>query len=193
VAHRITRYSGDTLSVATRLLGKKLCTIADGVKTSGIIVEVEAYHGETDEACHCYHRRTPRNEVMFWEPGHCYVYLIYGLHYCVNVVTEAAETGAAVLIRALQPVDGIPLMTKRRGGVPEKSLTNGPAKLCQSLGIDSSLLGHHLSTSENIWIEPGLPSSRFSVQSSTRIGISKATELRWRFLVADSPWISKKP
>lgn len=97
-------FSSPTIKVARNLLGTKLETNLNGEKTSGIIVEVEAYRGDTDRACHCYYKRTPRNEIMFGEAGLCYVYFIYGNHYCVNVVTEKKDFGAAVLIRAVEPL-----------------------------------------------------------------------------------------
>ncbi len=185
-------YKLPTLKLAKRLLGATLTTIIDGKETSGRIVEVEAYHGDTDPACHCYYRRTERNEVMFWEPGHCYVYLIYGMHYCVNIVSEKRGTGAAVLIRAVEPLTGIDIMLQRRRCNKHSNLTNGPAKLCKALGIDKSLLGEHFLDSERISITPQKPLTANQIIQTTRIGISKGQDLPWRFYDSQSKWISKR-
>ena len=181
-----------TIEVAKRLLGCVLVSQIDGERLAGRIVETEAYHGDTDPACHCYHRRTARNEVMFHSAGTFYVYLIYGMHYCVNVVTEAVDTGAAVLIRALEPVDGIDTMFRRRKREEERELTNGPAKLCQALGIGASDSGAHLSASSRLWIEMRPPIKKELIVATTRIGISQAKDFSWRFYVANSRFVSKR-
>ncbi|MBE9470995.1 MAG: DNA-3-methyladenine glycosylase, partial [Chloroflexi bacterium] len=126
----------DTLTVARALLGQRLVRMLDGVRLSGRIVEVEAYIGEKDQASHARCGLTGRNAPMFGPPGHAYVYFIYGMHHCFNVVTERQNYPAAVLIRALEPLEGIEVMRARRGGVPHVRLTNGPARLCQALNID---------------------------------------------------------
>ena len=183
-----------TLKVAQRILGCTLVSESRGVITAGKIVEVEAYRGDIDEACHCYHRRSERNEVMFWSPGHCYVYTIYGIHQCVNVVTEHEGFGAAVLIRALEPVEGLEVMRRRRGlkkQTHEKQLTNGPGKLCAALNINTAHLGEHFLTSKKIWIEAGRKIPDSNIQKATRIGISKSTSLPWRYFIKDHPCVSK--
>ena len=129
---------------------------------------------------------------MFWEPGHCYVYLIYGMHYCFNIVTEKRDFGAAVLVRALEPIDGVALMHKRRKQSDQRSLTNGPGKLCQALGIDKGFLGEHLLQSTKIRLERDVTYPASSIAVRTRIGISQATDLPWRFYVKNNPFVSRK-
>lgn len=182
-----------TLALAKRLLGCTLVTVVAGQRTAGRIVETEAYHGDTDAACHCYYRRTPRNEVMFAAAGTFYVYQIYGLHYCVNLVSERENTGAAVLIRALEPIDGLETMYLRRPVKRPTELTSGPARLCQALAIERSMSGEHTQHSSRIWVETAAPIPDSEVVTTTRIGISKATELPWRFYLAGSTFVSKGP
>lgn len=183
--------SESTLSVARSLLGMTLTTRVDGEITSGMIVEVEAYDGRIDEACHCFYRRTKRNEVMFWGAGHCYVYQIYGIHHCINVVTEVEDVGAAVLIRALEPLEGIREMTRRRGGLSERELLRGPGKLCEGMAIDKTMLGEHFTKSSRVWLEPHRQFSDDQIISGSRIGITKAKDLPWRFYLKDSRFISR--
>lgn len=180
-----------TLEVARDLLGARLTTTIRGVKTSGRIVEVEAYYGPTDPASHSYRGETPRNAPMFRPGGLCYVYLIYGLHHCVNVVTEKEGIGAAVLIRALEPVEGITAMERRRKTKDSALLTNGPARLCEALKITRALSGQNFLLPGPISITPdeNIPDS--AVERSTRIGISKGKELEWRFFVRGIEWVSK--
>lgn len=152
----------------------------------GQIIETEAYHQQGDESCHAYRGMTKRNATMFQRGGYLYVYRIHQVH-CLNVVTETAGIGSAVLIRAIRPVAGIALMHQRRPpGTSFKQLANGPGKLCQALGIDRAMDGCDLTGSDPlIWI--GEDGSDFSalIQASPRIGIRKATDLLWRFVV---PW-----
>lgn len=183
-------FERDTLEVARALLNQELVTRRNGEETRGIIVEVEAYGGTPDPAAHSFRGITKRTEVMFRSGGFVYVYFIYGVHYCMNVVTEDNGVGAAVLIRALHPVDGLEIMKERRRSSHPLSLTNGPGKLCQAMGIDPSFLGEFLPTSPSIWIEKRekLPPSLIGV--SHRIGISKAVEYPWRFYVKGDPYVS---
>jgi DNA-3-methyladenine glycosylase len=174
-------YLGPTLSVAKALLGKVLFTRINGKLTGGIIVEVEAYRSDIDQAAHSYQNRSKRTEVMFWEGGYCYVYLIYGMHYCVNVVTERKDFGAAVLIRAIEPLVGIKTMRKRRKLANDHNLANGPAKLCQALAIDKRLWGEKLYRSRKIWIAQNPIKVRRKILTSKRIGITKSVNLPWRF------------
>ena len=146
-------YERPTLEVARDLLGQRLVRVIEGRRLSGLIVEVEAYIGEEDRASHASVGRTPRNEAMYGPAGHAYVYLIYGVHHCLNVVTEAEGFPAAVLIRAIEPTEGIELMRAHRPGHPDDRLTNGPAKLCQALAIDLSLNGADLCAGEALFIE----------------------------------------
>lgn len=183
-------YLRDTLLVAEELLGKRL-VCCHRTRCSGQIVEVEAYHGRCDPAAHSFRGATTRNKVMFQEGGHCYVYLIYGMYHCVNVVTETKDVGAAVLIRAIEPLEGIQTMQRRRELKSAHSLADGPGKLCQALGITKKLNGEFFPDSDRIWIEEMDRSPSFKVQTSPRIGISKGTELPWRFTIQGSPWLSR--
>lgn len=204
-------YLRPTLRVARDLLGKYLIRNMPGRTLTGRIVEVEAYLGEKDPASHAYRGRTGRNEAMFFEGGHLYVYFTYGMHYCCNVVTEREGLGRAVLIRALEPVAGIDIMTRHRektaGTVDPANLANGPAKLCQAMDISgrengTDLLGDTLFIARTAGRPrpggpPGPESERirphgpFRTQSSERIGIRRGKEKKWRFFIANSPFVSR--
>ncbi len=174
-----------------------------GGTLSGRIVETEAYLGEQDPASHAYRGMTKRNEVMFGVGGHLYVYFTYGMHFCCNVVTEEEGIGHAVLIRALEPLEGIRVMARNRQlPVPANSSTaprpsllvqlcSGPGKLCQALGITSKENGVDLCGSE-VWIaeDPGLQ-ARPPIATSTRVGITGGTGHEWRFFFKESPFVSK--
>lgn len=182
-------YQQSTLDLAQALLGKRLVRIHQGQRLSGRIVEVEAYHQDNDPAAHSFRGPTPRNQIMFGPPGHLYVYFIYGMHYCMNVVSEAEGIGAAVLIRALEPEEGVELMQERRGPkIKPRDLTNGPARACQALSINRDQDGVNL-RSETLFLEQGPPPAQIAV--STRVGITKAVELPWRFYDAGSAHVSK--
>ncbi len=180
----------DTAEVAApKLLGCILERRINDRLLRAKIVETEAYN-ELDAASHSYKGRTPRTDVMFGPAGHLYVYFTYGMHYCCNVVTGPQGTGSAVLIRALEPLEGQDIMAKRRGDRPEFELTNGPAKLCQAMGIDKRLNGHDLRHSPlKIIIQPTLSSGE--IVTTTRIGISKAKETPWRFYIRNNLYVSK--
>jgi DNA-3-methyladenine glycosylase len=192
-------YARPTLRVARDLLGKILVHESAAGVTAGRIVEVEAYRGPADRAAHTAGgRRTPRNEVMWGPGGRLYVYLIYGLHHCCNVVTRGAGTPEAVLLRALEPLIGLPLMRRRRGcakDVRESRLCQGPGNLCRALGIDLAMNGVDLVTGAvRIFEAPPLQSTRLA--KSPRIGVDYAEEdalLPWRFYVRDSPAVSTGP
>ncbi len=187
-------YRRSTLTVARELLGQRLVRIVDGQCLSGRIVEVEAYIGEDDAACHAACGRTPRNEVMYGPPGHAYVYFIYGMHHCLNVVTEEEGFPAAVLVRAIEPLEGLEIMRHHRPGKPDGELTNGPAKLCQALAINRSFNGVDLCTSETLFIEKGQRMTEEEIATSPRIGI-KADELArsvpWRFYLKGNAFVSR--
>ena len=185
-------FKQDRIELAKALLGMELMTKIRGKVTSGIIVEVEAYGGPDDPACHAFSGKSERNQHLFLESGYSYVYFIYGMYYCVNVVTGPEGVGEAVLIRALEPKLGIETMQKRRGLENLKSLTSGPGKLCLALGIDRKLSGKHLLSSDSIKLLPGkrVPQSKIAI--SKRIGITKAADLPWRFYVKDSKYLSHK-
>ncbi|MEO8357807.1 MAG: DNA-3-methyladenine glycosylase, partial [Chloroflexota bacterium] len=146
-------YNRPTLTVARELIGARLVRILDGVKLAGLITETEAYISGKDLACHAKAGITPRTAVMFEEPGHAYVYFTYGAHWMLNVVTERVGFPAAVLIRAIQPIEGVDVMLERRNGRD----TFGPGKLCQAMGITKSENGVDLTeTSGSLWIEAGV-------------------------------------
>lgn len=186
----------NVLTVARELLGKLLVVSArNGKRISGKIVEVEAYSGPHDRAAHSYGgRRTARVEPMYAIGGTAYVFFVYGMYYQFNVVTNVAETPHAVLIRAVEPIEGIELMRKRRGSVPDHNLTNGPGKLCIALGIDRRLDGADLLGSK-VWLEEGEIIPRSRIMSGPRIGIDYAEEWRdkpWRFWIKDNKFVSRK-
>ena len=184
-------YLRPTVVVAKDLLGKYLVRKTPRAVLIGKIVEVEAYLGDRDPASHAYNGRTNRNEVMFWKGGHLYVYFTYGMHYCANVVTCEPQIARAVLLRAVEPIEGIAFMKKHRGKQIEKRmLTNGPAKLCQAFGIDRKDNGVDL-LGDVIFIAQGEAIPRIAVLSSPRIGITRAIYHRWRFYVKDNPWVSR--
>jgi DNA-3-methyladenine glycosylase len=179
----------DTASnVAPRLLGCMLEREVDGHILRAKIVETEAYD-QTDVASHSYNGRTPRTEVMFGPAGYLYVYFTYGMHYCCNVVVGEEGYGAAVLLRALEPITGMDYMEKRRSRTGTES-TNGPAKLCQALGIDKNMNGHNLHDGPlRLVPQPALPNSM--ITQTTRIGISQAKDVPWRFYIHDNLFVSK--
>lgn len=184
------------LTVAKDLLGKTLVVPApSGKRLSGMIVEVEAYRGPQDRAAHSYGgRRTKRTEPMYGIGGTAYVFFVYGMHYQFNVVTNAADTPHAVLIRALEPVEGIELMRKRRQGQPDHNLTNGPGKLCIALGIDRKLDGADL-LGNKVWIEDAKKTPRSQIASGPRVGIDYAQEWKdkpWRFWIRDNRFVSRR-
>ena len=180
--------AGIDFSVAPDILAQQLIgTFFSFRGTGGIIVETEAYD-EADPASHSFGGKTPRNAVMFGPPGHLYVYRSYGIHWCVNVVCCPSGQGAAVLIRAIKPVKGIPLMQKRRAMTDVRLLCSGPGRLCQALGITGSDNGLSLD-SLSCRIEPS--PHPVTIVSGPRIGISRAKETPWRFGLAGSPFLSR--
>ncbi len=182
-------YDRPTLAVAQDLLGCVLVhTSAEGV-TAGRIVETEGYVAATDPACHAYRGRTSRNAPMWGPAGNAYVYFTYGMHYCMNVVTESEGEAAAVLIRALEPLEGLELMRARRGIERDELLCSGPARLCRAMGIDTRLSGTPLQ-GPHLWLLPG--ESVGEVYTTTRIGISQGMELPWRYYPVGNRWISRK-
>ena len=179
-------YARPTLKVARELIGARLVRILDGVKLVGLITETEAYISEKDLACHARVGVTPRTRVMFGEPGHAYTYFTYGNHWMFNVVTERAGFPAAVLIRAIQPLQGVDVMMERRQGRD----TFGPGKLCQAMGIGKGENGVDLTeTTSGLWIEAGLPVPNKIVTKSPRVGLNNTPEpwlsKPWRFKVKD--------
>ncbi len=186
----------DVLEVARDLLGKKIVVPdRNGHRVAGLIVETEAYRGPEDRASHAYGgRRTNRTETMYGIGGTAYVYFVYGMYYQFNVVTNAAETPHAVLVRAVEPLEGIDIMRRRRKGRSEYELTSGPGRLCIAMGIDRALDKADL-LGDRVWIEAGVSVSPRDIARGPRIGIDYAEKWiakPWRFWLKDNPFVSRK-
>jgi len=188
-------FARDTLQVARDLLGRRLVRVMEGRRLAGRIVEVEAYVGEEDEASHASPGMTERNTSMYGPPGHAYVYLIYGMHTCFNVVTGQTGFPAAVLVRALEPADGLEAMRERRGGRPDEQLTSGPGRLCEALGIDLRFDGVDLCAPEaSLFLEVGDPVHDERVANGPRINVrgdETAVNVPWRFYVEKNRYVSR--
>ncbi len=189
-------FARDTLQVARDLLGRVLVRVLDGERLSGRIVEVEAYIGEDDLASHARFGRTARNAAMYGPPGHAYIYQIYGLHHCLNIVTEAEGFPAAVLIRALEPLEGLERMRERRGVADPTLLTSGPARLCQAMGIDRRLDKADMCAPDAVlFVEAGAPVPDVQVATGPRVGVQgdrRARTAPWRFYLRDHPCVSRR-
>jgi DNA-3-methyladenine glycosylase len=177
-------YNRSTLIVARELMGARLVRILDGQKLVGLITETEAYISQNDLACHAKAGITARTKVMFGEAGHAYVYFTYGNHWMLNVVTEREGFPAAVLIRAIQPIEGVEVMLERRNGRD----TFGPGKLCQAMGITKNENGVDLTKKNSgLWVEAGVKVSNSLVTKGPRVGLNNTPEpwlsKPWRFLV----------
>ncbi len=182
-------YVRDTQTVARGLLGQRLVRVIEGRRLSGLICETEAYRGADDEASHAY-RRTARSEIMYGPAGRAYVYFIYGMYDCLNVVTEGDAQPGAVLLRAILPDEGLEFMRAHRGDVPDSRLTDGPGKLCRALTIDRAQNGVDLTTDAALFIEAGAPVADSAVLVTARIGVRGGDEARrrpWRFLWQPGP------
>jgi DNA-3-methyladenine glycosylase len=189
-------YARPTRQVARALLGCRLVRRWQGQRMSGVIVETEAYIGESDQACHARFGRTARNAVMYGRPGIAYVYFTYGMHWMLNVVSEVEGFPAAVLIRALEPIHGIDQMLAARGIRSVRDLCNGPAKLTQALRIDRVANGVDLGNRHgDLWIEQGDRVPTRSIGRGPRIGLYNTPEpwksKPWRYWMKDSPFVSK--
>ncbi len=186
-------YSRSTLDVASDLLGKVLVRRLGRRILAGRIVETEAYVGPHDLACHASKGYTPRTSVMFGPPGHAYVYMIYGFYFCLNVVTEPEEYPAAVLIRAVEPLENVDLMRRLRNNpLRETNIASGPGKLCMAMAIDKKLNREDLLGS-TIWIEDRRFDSG-SICTSPRVGVDYAGEYKnkpWRFYIENNPHVSR--
>jgi DNA-3-methyladenine glycosylase len=195
LTHRF--YRRPTLELAPRVLGQILVSRVGGHRTAGVITELEIYLGEDDRACHARNGPTPRNRVMYGPPGHAYIYFVYGMHHCLNIVTEPEGLPAALLLRALRPVDGLEIMRERRlqgsraGRKPPPGdawLASGPGRLCQALGLDRSLDGADL-TGGILYLERGRPPRPQEIHHRPRVGIPE-TAGPWR----SRPWnLSLRP
>ena len=171
-------YDRPTVTVARELLGQRLVCIHEGIRLSGVIIEAEAYVGEADLACHAKSGKTRRNAVMYGPPGFAYIYFTYGMHWMLNAVTEREGFPSAVLIRAIQPVEGLEIISARRQGLD----TLGPAKLTQALDIDDRMLAIDLcDPGSELRIEAGTPVAENDIISGPRVGLETVPE----------PWISK--
>jgi DNA-3-methyladenine glycosylase len=198
MADRFLDYSHDPVTVARSLLGQRLVRVLGGTRLAGRIVEVEAYLGARDRAAHTFGgRRTPRNESMYLPGGHAYVYFTYGMHHCLNVVCGAAEVGVAVLIRAIEPIEGVERMYRLRPGAARPTdLCSGPGRLTRALAIDRSHDGLDLRTSDELFIEAdaaSTPDAR-QIARTPRIGVDGAGAWRHRLLrfhVRGSPHVSR--
>lgn len=187
----------DVVQVAQDLLGKYLYTCHDGILTGGMIVETEAYSGVNDRACHAHmNKRTQRTEIMYHEGGVAYVYLVYGIYHLFNIITNVEGRADAVLVRAIEPTEGIAEMLLRRNmATPKPNLTAGPGVLSLALGIDRRHYGEDLS-GDTIWVEDqGIDLPAEDIAIGPRIGIDYAGEdalLPWRFWLKGNKWVSRK-
>lgn len=187
----------NVVQIAKELLGKTIHTMVDDQHTSAMITEVEAYSGTNDKACHANNGvRTNRTEVMYAKGGHAYVYLCYGIHHLFNVVTNVEDVADAVLIRAVQPLEGVDTMLSRRNRTKvEKTLSSGPGTLSQALAIKTNVHYGEWLLGNRVWIEEGEVIQEQDIITSTRIGVDYAEEdalKPWRFYIRDNSWISKK-
>jgi DNA-3-methyladenine glycosylase len=185
----------DVLEVARDLLGKKLVVrAANGSRAAGVIVETEAYRGPEDRASHAYNgRRTQRTQTMYGIGGTAYVYFVYGMYHQFNVVTNVEDIPHAVLVRAVEPVEGLDIIRRRRPGRSEYELTSGPGRLCVALGIDRRLDRADL-LGDRVWIEESASISPRQIARGPRVGIDYAQEWvakPWRFWVRDNPFVSR--
>lgn len=199
-------FARDTLVVAKELLGKVLVKELNGMKLKARIVETEAYIGSIDKACHAYGgKRTPRVAPLYGEPGIAYVYFIYGMYYCFNIITKEEGSPEGVLIRAVEPLEGLDVMSELRfkknykelANTQKKNLTNGPGKLCMAFGITKENTWNDLTKDERLYIEEPTMQyyiNDFQVVEAKRIGIDYAEEAKdflWRFYIKENKYISK--
>lgn len=185
-------YNRDTLTVARELLGCWLVREHNGEQLAARIVETEAYCGAEDSACHAHRRRSPRTEAMFGPAGHAYVYLVYGMHWLLNVVTEPEDSPCAVLIRAVEPTLNEAAMRATRQATG-KQLSNGPGKLTRALGIDKAFYGHDMTQAGKLWISQATHNA--AIATGPRVGIDYAEpehrDAPWRLWLEGNAWVSK--
>ncbi|MBD5540085.1 MAG: DNA-3-methyladenine glycosylase [Lachnospiraceae bacterium] len=186
-------YTGGVLEVSEKLLGKVLVHRTKEGITKGRIVELEAYNGATDKAAHSYPNLcTERTKIQFGEGGYAYIYFIYGMYYCMNIVTGRSNEPESVLLRALEPVEGIELMKKRRGTDKLRNLCSGPGKLCQAMGITKAQYGMDL-CGDTLYLEDAKPVAPESILRTKRINVDYAEEAKdflWRYTIKDNPYVS---
>jgi DNA-3-methyladenine glycosylase len=184
-------YLRNTLTVAEDLLGKVLVLIKGKTRLAGKIVETEAYIGDHDPACHAYQKFTKRSKTLYENGGTVYVYFVYGNYYCFNIVTEKKGFGCAVLVRALEPFEGIKKMTvNRKKAKTIFDLTNGPSKLCMAFGIDLKFNNGDI-TENNFFVSEPVSNDFFRICKSKRIGLNVGTDFMYRFFIKDNPFVSK--
>ena len=181
-------FARDTIQVARDMVGKRLVRLEGKQRISGTILETEAYRGEEDLACHCRAGRTPRTEIMYGPAGRAYIYLIYGMYWLLNFVTETEGSPGAVLIRAIAPEEGKSTIAQRRGNQPEKHWTDGPGKISIALGITGNLNGLNACDSRaRIFVEKGIDLLPALIKTSPRVGLETVPEpwrsIHWRFVV----------
>jgi len=181
--HRYTPF------VARELLGCRLVRVVEDERLAGIIVETEAYRGLRDPASHAFRGKTLRNEVMFGPAGCAYVYFTMGMHFCLNVTTEAEGTPGAVLVRAIEPTEGVQMMMENRGTEDLQKVASGPGNLTKALGIDTDLNGEDMVLSPRLFLEQG--ETIKEVEVSRRVGVSAGKSFKWRFYARGSPFVSK--
>jgi DNA-3-methyladenine glycosylase len=186
-------FGRDGITVARELVGKRLVRRLDGSDVVCRIVETEAYMGPQDKASHAYkNRRSKRTEVFYRRGGYLYIYLIYGMYYCCNIIAATEDRPEAVLLRAVEPLTGIEVIQKRRTARRVVDLTNGPGKLCQALDIDNRLYGYDVTTGQEIWLENS--DQPFQISASPRVNIDYAAEYRdepWRFYLTGNSFVSR--
>ncbi len=192
MALSLSFYSRPTLDVLTDIIGMVLVHRSEQGTTSGVIVEAEAYGGADDPASCGSRGRTKKSALLYGEPGIAFVYVCYGVHFLLNVVTEEKDFPAAILIRAVEPLSGIPLMKKRRGTQTLLNLCSGPAKLCQAFGIDLSLNGLTVYSQRSPLILKTGDKTGIELAWSPRIGIREGKERLWRASIKGSPYVSVK-
>jgi DNA-3-methyladenine glycosylase len=184
-------YDREVIEVARDLLGMRLVRWQDGIRISGIISEAEAYRGEEDLACHARVGKTKRTEVMYGPPGHAYIYFTYGMHWCLNCVAGAEDFPAAVLLRAIEPIEGLEVIAERRQGVDRRLWCNGPAKITKSMGLTGAQNGVDLTSKDGeLWIEQGegIPSEK--KKAGPRVGMGSTPEpwfsMPWNFRILEN-------
>jgi DNA-3-methyladenine glycosylase len=184
-------FARPSVEVAPELIGRTLVRrLPDGARLAGRIVEVEAYE-PGDPASHGNRPRTAFNDRMFGEPGRLYVYFTYGNHWMMNAVTRQTGTASAVLLRAIEPQEGLDAMAAARGRSRIEDLCSGPGKLCQALSVDRGLDGADLVRGRDVWIEAGSPPAPHAIATGIRVGVSVGHDRPWRFWEADSRFVSK--
>ena len=190
-----TFFEQDTITVAKSLLGQHLIRREpDGTVTRGRIVETEAYCGYRDKACHSYKGKSDRTKAMFGPSGHAYIYLIYGMYHCFNVTSGPSGEPEAVLIRALEPLDGLDFMESRRGTSKIRQLCSGPGKLCMAMDIHKAHYGTDLLTAGGLYLEAAPPPAEVIASRRINIGYAEeAVDFLWRFSEAGSTFVSVKP